>query len=254
MPTYTNNVPPGMAFTDIYPFSDEEMLDFRLIWLRDFVAINCVRDVAVSVPGTGYVVGDALVFTPDMADTTGGGAAGYVSDVDPITGAINNVKLTSLGSLYTVDPTITVTSVAGVNATLTPTRATVKLSAQNQATGREYFSNADINGLLKTLLIDRRDDFMAAYYDKLNEGIYSNYPQDKINADVYARYVQVQICYRFLRAECRETMLNDPGFQGTVPDHARDKFFQQWNAGIAADRNWARQRTGGFGSLQRRFK
>jgi len=242
----TNTVPPGFTTTDLWPFTQEEMTDFRMVHLRDAVALNAVPEVAVNDGGSGYTQGAAIVVQNDNTDSTGVGLAGYANVTD---GEITSIKITNIGKLYTADPLIDV--LGGTGADLSAVRASVKLSPYNKATGNQFFTDADINARLYALLIDQREDMMAAYYDKLNEGIYSPYPQDPTDAAAYARYEQIQICYRFLRADCRSAMLDDPGFQSAVPDQARKPLFDQWNKSIVKDGNWARGRTGGFASVQR---
>lgn len=246
MPT-TTNIPPGTAVTDLWPLSDEQLLDFRFNWVRDFAAVNCIRSITPTAGGSAYVDGDEIVVTPGGGDTTGTGAAGYIVVES---GAIVSVVMTDLGRLYTVDPVITAPT--GSGATFSVTRETVKLSGWNKATGSTYFSDADLQERIRAIVIDRRSELIAAYYDKLHEGVWDEQvPQSDADSATYAAYEQLQILYRWLRADCREIMINDPGFQGAVPEHARDKFFKQWNEGIVADKQFARQRLGGFTSVKR---
>ncbi len=63
--------------------------------------------------GTGYIVGNALVFT-------GGEGSGAVATVSSVSsGGITGISLTSAGSGYTSAPTISVTSTAGTGAVIT---------------------------------------------------------------------------------------------------------------------------------------
>lgn len=248
----TTDTPPAQVPTDIWPFTEEQMLDFRVLWIRDMVAINALQAVVIDDGGggTGYVQSEPLIVQADPTDSTGSNAAGYVNVTN---GAVTSIKMTRMGSLYTADPIVTVDTVAGLNAAMTSLRATVKLSAWNKATSQQYFSDTDINGLLYVLLTDRRSELIAAYYSKLNEGRYEDIQlrQSDLDADVYATREQLSIIYRFLRADCREAMMNDPGFQGTIPDMRQKDFFAQWNGAIMQDRNWGRSRTGGFASVAR---
>jgi MBG domain (YGX type)/Bacterial Ig domain len=71
--------------------------------------------VTVGSGGTGYAVGDTVVFT-------GGGGSGASASVSVSSaGAITTINVTSSGTGYTSAPTITFTSAAGTGATATAT-------------------------------------------------------------------------------------------------------------------------------------
>ena len=71
----------------------------------------------ITTAGTGYVVGNALVFSG------GGGGSGAIATVSTIgaNGTITGISLTNAGGGYTTAPTITVTSALGVGAVITCT-------------------------------------------------------------------------------------------------------------------------------------
>jgi FtsP/CotA-like multicopper oxidase with cupredoxin domain len=76
-------------------------------------SITFVVDPTTDLPitGTGYAIGDALVFT----DGGGSGAVGIVSAVSG-TGAITAISITNPGQNYTQAPDVTITSVHGRGA------------------------------------------------------------------------------------------------------------------------------------------
>lgn len=85
--------------------------------LRD---IGAIGKISINNGGSGYLVGDALVFTNPPMAFSGRGATGYVQSVS-VSGAITSVNVTGGSGYYssTEWPTITVNSVGGSNANLT---------------------------------------------------------------------------------------------------------------------------------------
>lgn len=90
----------------------------RLICVPGYTsqAAGLVSEVAITNPGSGYSVGDAI----SASGGSGSGFAGEVSEVDG-DGKITAVTITNPGSGYTSTPTLSVTSDGGTGATLTAT-------------------------------------------------------------------------------------------------------------------------------------
>ena len=78
---------------------------------------NAVDSVTVVSGGSGYQVGEQLVFIPEC---TGVGAKAFVETVDA-DGAIKTLKLFETGYNYQTAPTVTVTSSGGSGANITAT-------------------------------------------------------------------------------------------------------------------------------------
>src|SRR6267143_5669696 len=101
---------------------------------------------SVTVPaagtGTGYLAGDVIHFT-------GGGGSGAAATVGTVGtgGAITSVNITNFGSGYTTAPTVSsITSVAGVNAVLTPVlAATGVVGSINVTNGGSLYTSPTVS-------------------------------------------------------------------------------------------------------------
>jgi hypothetical protein len=82
--------------------------------------LGVIGKVRINDGGSGYAIGDSLIFTNPLMEFTGRDATGYVQNVS-VTGAITSVNVTGGMGYYdsTKWPTITVSSSGGSNANLT---------------------------------------------------------------------------------------------------------------------------------------
>lgn len=126
--------------------------------------------------------------------------------------------------------------------------ASGRLSAYNKSTGLQFFADDDINSMLQAVLIDKQAELVAAYNDKYNERLqYGDLATDAANS---AATEQLLAVYRLLRADCVQRYLDDPAFQGSIPEMGRKEYFHQLGESITRDRNWSRQRSAGFRSVE----
>ena len=111
----TGNGFPDVAvlFTATFP----QVTDPCPLYEIECTSVELDRNPTISNGGTGYVVGDALVFTTTNPADTIVLAVGQVTAVDPVTGAITTATISSTGQ-YSALPTVTVNSVAGANAVI----------------------------------------------------------------------------------------------------------------------------------------
>lgn len=123
-----------------------------------------------------------------------------------------------------------------------------KLSAYNRATSVQFFSDDDLNSMLQIVLIDKQIELVAAYSDKYNDRIQAGDTDPLASASATAE--QLAIVYRLLRADCLQRYLDDPAFQGSVPEMGRKEYFKQLGEAITRDRNWSRQRSAGYRSVE----
>ena len=82
---------------------------------------NVISSISVTAQGTGYKLGDQLVFTPVCSGT---GAKGYISGVDN-NGAITGITLSEVGYNYQTAPFITIQTSSGSGATISSTVSTI---------------------------------------------------------------------------------------------------------------------------------
>ena len=85
------------------------------IYARDpVIDSEIATPLTISNGGTGYQIGDVVVFDPPPNGTT---ATGVVDG--EAAGVITSINVTNVGSGYTFAPNVTVTSVAGTGAIIT---------------------------------------------------------------------------------------------------------------------------------------
>lgn len=94
---------------------------------------SCVQSVSVVTGGTGYSVGDEVVFSQG---TETGKASGKVFKINSVTGAVEKIKIENSGLGYDTAPTVSVVSKNGVGFT-----GTVSVGALIQEQG--YYTNND---------------------------------------------------------------------------------------------------------------
>jgi hypothetical protein len=175
----------------------------------------------------------------------GSGASGYVN-VDGA-GAILSVKITNPGTGYTLAST-TVSVSGGSMATLTPVVTSTKLSAYNKATSQQFVDDSSLQAMLYNLLVDKQQLLVNAWNTHYADRIART--DDSPTAEVLATVEQLNVIYRFLRADVRESMVDDPAYQASVPEANRKQWSKDWRTSIIRDRNWGRQRSPGFASCE----
>lgn len=98
-----------------YHFDGSERLYYKYM-IQDGDRRDAIKEVTIVSGGIGYSNSDTVVITNDPSDSTGtGGAASIVTDS---AGTIVQVNITAAGSMYTLDPTITVSTSSGSGAVL----------------------------------------------------------------------------------------------------------------------------------------
>lgn len=98
-----------------YHFDGSEKLYYKYM-IQDADRRDAVKEITVVSGGQGYSNTDTVVITKDPSDPTGAGAQATL--VTDSVGSIVQVNVTTPGSGYTLDPTVTVTSVSGTGAVL----------------------------------------------------------------------------------------------------------------------------------------
>ena len=142
-----------IEFTDNDGFTNEERKAF-----------STMNALTISTAGSGYLVGDKLVFTNASGDP-GVGAAGEVSKVGS-SGEIEKVKITNFGANYKTAPTVTITSENGTGGAITASVGALcsypgyyensdgQLSSRKKVQDSHYYQ--DFSYVLKTeVTIDR---------------------------------------------------------------------------------------------------
>ena len=98
-----------------YHFDGSEKLYYKYM-MQDHDRRDCIKEINVVSGGTGYSNTDTVVITNDSSDVYGKDAAASIVTSD--SGVIIEVIMTEHGNMYTMDPSISVTSMTGSGAVL----------------------------------------------------------------------------------------------------------------------------------------
>jgi len=109
--------------------------------------------ILIADPGSGYEVGDDVVFGSSLLAASGSGAAALISGVD-VEGGITAVAITEVGHGYLIAPTASVASEGGKGCVLIPDIRIVEICMENEAA-------MNING---TMLLSVPDLFGATSF------------------------------------------------------------------------------------------
>lgn len=118
----------------------------------------------------------------------------------------------------------------------------VKLSHYNKATNSNFFSDDDLQTIHERIEVDFAEELDGVYDTKYNERIGQG--DTEADAVTAATAEQTMAMFRLMRAECRQSMMEDPGFVGSIADHEhRKELFAVWQRAIERDRTFVRLRT-----------
>jgi len=96
---------------------------------------NGVKGIASFTGGAGYIAPPIVTITPGTGDTTGTGATA-IAQINPLTGTVTNVLITSAGVNYTATPVFTVSGGGATTpATITGTTPVANVSGGLTAVG-----------------------------------------------------------------------------------------------------------------------
>lgn len=98
-----------------YHFDGSERLYYKYM-MQDADRRDAIKEITIVDGGIGYSNTDTVVITNDPSDGTGTGATAEL--VTDSAGTIIQVNITTPGNMYTLDPTISVTSSGGSGAIL----------------------------------------------------------------------------------------------------------------------------------------
>ena len=98
-----------------YHFDGSERLYYKYI-IQDSDRRDAIKEITIVNGGTGYSNSDTVVITANTSDTTGTGATATLTTNS--TGGIVSVSIANNGALYTLDPTVTITTSTGSGADL----------------------------------------------------------------------------------------------------------------------------------------
>ena len=116
------------------------------------------------------------------------------------------------------------------------------LSHYNRATKSNFFADAVLEAIHDRISTDFAEELLGVYDSKYYERIAAG--DEEATATAEATSIRKQALFRLMRAECREMMMEDPGFAGSIADeHNRTALFTSWKEAIARDRTFARTRS-----------
>lgn len=98
-----------------YHFDGSERLYYKYM-LQDSDRRDAIKEITIVDGGTGYSNSDTVVITANTSDTTGTGATATLTTNS--SGGITSVSIANNGALYTLDPTVTITTSTGSGADL----------------------------------------------------------------------------------------------------------------------------------------
>lgn len=98
-----------------YHFDGSERLYYKYM-IQDGDRRDAVKEITIINGGTGYSNSDTVVITANTSDTTGTGATATLTTNS--SGGIVSVSIANNGAMYTLDPTVTVTTSTGSGADL----------------------------------------------------------------------------------------------------------------------------------------
>jgi hypothetical protein len=117
----------------------------------------------------------------------------------------------------------------------------ITLSHYNRATKSNLFSDDDLQSIAARLEIDFAEELQGVYDTKETERLSEG--DSDADATTSATNVREQALFRLMRAECRQIMMEDPGFVGSIADKDREELFSVWKTAIERDRTFVRTRT-----------
>lgn len=116
------------------------------------------------------------------------------------------------------------------------------LSHYNKATKAQFFADADLEAIHDRLQTDFAEELQGVYESKYTERINAGDTDGTAVTEATAERKMALFC--LMRAECREMMMEDPGFSGSIADEKnRAALFGTWKEAIARDRTFARTRS-----------
>jgi len=126
----------------------------------------------------------------------------------------------------------------------------VTLSHYNRAVRAAFFSDSDLETIHDRVQTDYAEELLGVYDTKYNERL--EFGDTEEDAATAATAEKTMAIFRLMRAECRQIMMEDPGFVGSVADNEqRAAVFANWKAAIERDRTFVRTRTSSaFAGLQ----
>jgi hypothetical protein len=98
-----------------YHFDGSERLYYKYM-IQESDRRDAIKEITIVEGGTGYSNADTVVITANTSDTTGTGATATLTTNS--SGGIVSVSMANNGALYTLDPTVTITTSAGSGADL----------------------------------------------------------------------------------------------------------------------------------------
>lgn len=98
-----------------YHFDGSERLYYKYM-IQDADRRDAVKEITIVNGGIGYSNSDTVVITANTSDTTGTGATATLTTDN--SGTIVSVSIANNGAMYTLDPTVTVTTSTGSGADL----------------------------------------------------------------------------------------------------------------------------------------
>lgn len=98
-----------------YHFDGTERLYYKYM-IQDSDRRDAVKEITIVSGGTGYSNSDTVVITANTSDSTGIGATATLTTNS--SGGIVSVSIANNGAMYTLDPTVTVTTSTGSGADL----------------------------------------------------------------------------------------------------------------------------------------
>lgn len=118
----------------------------------------------------------------------------------------------------------------------------VTLSHYNRANSANFFSDAQLTTINTNIETDYAEELDGVYDMKYTERLSAG--DSETTADTTADAERLQAVYRLMRAECRQMMMEDPGFVGSIADEKnRAELFAVWKTAIERDRTFVRVRT-----------
>lgn len=115
------------------------------------------------------------------------------------------------------------------------------LSHYNRAVKASFLSDAQIELIHDRLQTDYAEELESVYDSKYRERLAEG--DSDANAISAATAQKKQVLFRLIRAECRQMMMEDPGFVGSIADEKnRAALFAAWKDANGRDRTFARSR------------
>lgn len=98
-----------------YHFDGSERLYYKYM-IQESDRRDAIKEISIANGGIGYSNSDTVVITANTSDTTGTGATATLTTNS--SGGIVSVSISNNGALYTLDPTVTITTSTGSGADL----------------------------------------------------------------------------------------------------------------------------------------